>query len=284
MLLSMSEVEGDTTNQTTNPPVSEVFVLAKSTDEGDTLASNGDFAPRKTDEVTIVSNDDSTFARSQNDSDSSLFGRMRQYQASVGSNAGNSGTTRTRTRTDALARYGLTYTRNDIKEEFEKMTEAQREQQHKTDQLILRQIHLTGQVKGMRNEMNENHQATMAGQREILKSQGEMMTTMKEQPDAVAAAVMERMTPLLNRFIGSGRLGEEDSGLISASTPARGTARTPARTPALRRTPRTASRSTRRSEKRTRPPSSAVMSSRKSASIPGFDGHVERMRRGEEDE
>jgi hypothetical protein len=30
----MSEAEGDTINQTTNPPVSEVVVLAKSTDEG----------------------------------------------------------------------------------------------------------------------------------------------------------------------------------------------------------------------------------------------------------
>jgi hypothetical protein len=73
----------------------------------------------------------------------------------------------------------------------------------------------------------------------------------------VADAVIERLATILSRVMDRRRC--EDS--------------TPARGEAHRRTPTAASRSSRRSEKRSRPPRSAVMSSKKAARIHGFD-HV----------
>lgn len=65
----MSEAEGDAINQTANPPISEVVVLARSTD-----AYEGE---------TIVSNDDVSVAQSQsqnyNNNSSTLSGRKPSH-------------------------------------------------------------------------------------------------------------------------------------------------------------------------------------------------------------
>jgi hypothetical protein len=67
----MSEAEGDAINQTANPPISEVVVLARSTDEGETIVSN--------DDVSVAQ------SQSQNYNSSTLSGRISQ--ATVWSNA-----------------------------------------------------------------------------------------------------------------------------------------------------------------------------------------------------
>jgi len=256
----MSEAEGDAINQTANPPISEVVVLARSTD-----AYEGE---------TIVSNDDVSVAQSQsqnyNNNSSTLSGRISQ--ATVWSNAS----------TGSRIQHPSLSTR-EIMTKLEKMSEADKQVAMEMNLMARRSYETKAAVNTVRKEVKEYHQATMAGQEEILSrgnsNHNATLSAIETAKNETVHAVIEHLEKTLTPFRERGFRASNEDFSISASTPARGTARTPAGG----RTPMTASRSTPRSEKRSRPPSSAAMSSRKSASIRGFDGHVERMRRGEED-
>lgn len=246
-----------------NPPVSEVVVLAKNAGEEGTLASNDDYAlkpDRGGDGRTIVSNDDSTLNTVSDESDkgSTLSARLSRATTTSDASTRASASTTSRLQIPSISTHVL-------QSKIDKMTDEQRQAARNTASALIRTIETKVAVKSLHRDVTENHQEAMTGQKEIL-------TKMDEQPAQVAAAVMEHLTPILDRLADRRRC-EDGNDLNFTPARARGAARTPARG----RTPMTASCSARRSEKRSRPPRSAAMSSKKAARIPGFDCHVKRL-------